>query len=242
MPTSDLRQFTNLESVGFWGVQTSNGFDTQDFSQIKIFTLKLSQFDTLDISSMTQLESLELAGNLELRQLDLTYNTALKEIYIDDSPIEDLELTGLTELKSFDFNATIFHPVKGYYESPISTLDFSNNKKLETIEIGGAQLDSIELIGLESLQSVAIVSPLESSNLDLINLNSLWLSGANFSKIDLSLLPELEVLYLGFSKLTSVDFSHNHKLRRVHLKNNNLNEETLAYLKTLPDSIEVIID
>lgn len=242
LPTTGLRHFSNLESIALWGIQNPNGFNTQDFSQVRTFNLGFSQLETLDISSMAQLESLELVGNFELRAVDLSYNVKLKEIDIEDCPVEELNLSVLTELEEIRVNVSIFHPVKGYYESPLAELDFSNSKKLNRITLGGINLTKLELIDHQDLEYILIGSPIKEARIDAANLRTISLLETTFTQIDLSLLPELEYLYLASGELTSIRFDHNHKLKKVTLKNNKLDEETLAYLKTLPDSIEVIVE
>ena len=140
-----------------------------------------SKLDSLDLQVITEenkLFEVNLTGCSSLRYLSLVYGeydfTGLNACV----ELEEIAATGNIDLKNFDLkNVPNLRKVSFFHNNRISTLDISNNKKLEELNLGdlnNADIKSINIEGSSSLRKVSCfnlsgVSMLSFSGCDMLD-------------------------------------------------------------------------
>ncbi len=126
----------------------------EDFTSLKILSLKENDFTTIDLSQNTLLESINfeesavesinISNNPLLRSIDCNQSDLLS-IDISNVPLlEYLNLSG-TEVETLDTNNTPLLTGLNVSNTLISILDVSNNSLLTSVRINGTDIVSLDL-------------------------------------------------------------------------------------------------
>lgn len=147
-----------------------------------------------------------------VKELDLYYSDSVTYLGCAARGITDTGgLEYLTALKYLELT-----------DNALTTIDLSNNLRLQTLWIIGNQLQSVDLsrsVNLAYLyaQNNRIAAIDLSANENLV---TVALGYNTLPSIDLSNSPDLQDLFLEYNRLTSLDLSHNRRLRRVDVSMN----------------------
>ena len=165
-------------------------------------------------------EKVTLYGNIAAIDV-YGYGDMATELGLWDNHITGADLTKCPELKLF--NA---------HWNPISTIDLSKNTALEILDLSFTKLSSIDLSANTKLMYLAAysdgfgtgdISMLNSVDVSgLPNLQVLNLKNNKIAAIDLSANPRLGALNLNGNLLSSIDLSHNTMLQTADLSRNSL--------------------
>ncbi|WP_026934278.1 hypothetical protein [Christiangramia echinicola] len=188
----------------------------EDFKSLKFLQIIGYHSDNLrsiDLSGNTNLEGIYFEIPT-LEAIDLSQNDKLDYVFIQEAKFETIDFSKNPLLRAFEFNG-----------GSIKTIDLSSNKKLEGFQINDNPLESIMLGGNDKLREVRIyghsappgeLSKILLDNIDvtnLPNLDLLHITNSNIESIDLSGNPELYDLILMDNELSNLDISNNEKLR-----------------------------
>ena len=146
----------------------------------------------LDLSNLSRLNYLNLCEHPGVRGLKLSANgaAALKEVRLCGCKLSSIDLTPFVNLEVLELNS-----------NPITSLDLSNNTKLEFFSIGSNH----------NLTNDNVVFP-DAPDLDQFNVDN-----TQISSLDLSKYPKLTGLYTNGSAITVLDISENPLLERMNV-------------------------
>ena len=150
----DLSNNPGLTSLTAW----NNQFSTIDLSNNNLLTVLQLQNNLLteiDVSNNPDLINLyidgndisevDLSENPDLTRLNVSNNTAMSALDISNNPlIEVLILIG-TNISEVDFSLVPNLEDLRVYNSPITTIDLSDNPAVYYLQLGGNLLESIDL-------------------------------------------------------------------------------------------------
>ncbi len=110
-------------------------------------------------------------------------------------------------------------------ENNLTSIDVSNNVKLETLLVNKNNLTSIDVSALPNLRIFGCGYNPDMTTLDVSH--NVWMyqlqySGNKIKNIDLSKNVNLERLYIEKNDITSIDLSKNIKLRDIYFQNNKI--------------------
>ncbi len=174
----------------------------------------------LDLSNLTQLKSLILAGCYALEGVDISKNTELVE----------------------------FHYASSNSNCLLEKIDFSNNKKLQTVKFQGCNISELDLSNNLQVNSLSLSNTpkLQLLNLgdnthiteltsvgsaDNIKIISSYLYDVRMqvgSHIDITECPNISDVRIDSNKLTNIDFSKTPKLWKLNMDCPNLVELDLS--------------
>ncbi|WP_379963915.1 T9SS type A sorting domain-containing protein [Epilithonimonas sp. UC225_85] len=127
----------------------------------------------------------------------------------------------------------------GIYSSPITTLDISQNTKLQYLEIKQSKLASVNIATNTDLTTVVLNNNSLLTQLTIGSKPQLQLLNIMYNKlvsVDVSLCPKLAAFYMTDNKLTTLDVSQNPRLAELNVGANLLtsldlsNNSRLTYL------------
>ncbi len=182
------------------------------------------------LKQFSNLRTLSLRGN-RLHSIDLSVFPNLQYLDLSLNRFESIDLTTVPELLE----------VKLSENSALHSVDFSNNKKLESILIYETDIASLELSENTNLEELIAYDckfsgdvrngALDlSKNKKLINLN---LFGNKITHIDVSKNTNLDFLSLAHNELVEIDLKTNTNLTDLRLNKNQLTALNVIYLKIL---------
>lgn len=223
---------------GFTGKgKAPNTLTLEDMKSITIlrFVPQTSPYISSGISNAKRLKGLELATNLEelhfnkfteLEGVSLQTLSKLKKLeFLDMSKLGDtLNLSGCPELTDLTITRAPNGNTSGQF-------DFSQNKKIESINILNYNISTLNLKDLSSLKFVRFEMCNSSSILieDCPLLEDLYIGRNEITEIDLSDLPNLTLLSLIRNyRLEKIDLSGNTKLDYASINYNNVGDITSA--------------
>lgn len=170
-----------------------------------------NQLVTLDLSNCDSLTSIGCSNN-QIKELNLDGFEKLERVDCDNNPLEKLNLSSCDKLSGIYCSNTQLKKLDVSHFGSLHTLFCDNSSQLDTLiledlprlssfRIGGTPLKSLRIINLPMLSSISCYDvELNTIELEqLPNLKNLSLSGASlvdYNKIDFSLLPALETIYL----------------------------------------------
>ncbi|MCF6441799.1 hypothetical protein L1077_20385 [Pseudoalteromonas luteoviolacea] len=169
----------------------------------------------LDLSSLINLKSLQLA-RLPQGHLTLPDTPELKLLSIFDSDITEVDLSGLQNLDYLSIGMT-----------GVTTLDLSNNKRLQTLNAEGSSLQSISGVTPEHLLKNMDLQKTPIETLDLTGYSSLLLldlSNSQLQEIDISPAVRLQRFTADHSQLQSMLFSSSSNVQEVSITDTPLTE------------------
>ena len=139
------------------------------------------------------------------------------------SSFAGLELfTGITE---FYFNSPVYATEGPKTKCTFTEIDFSGNKKLESIQVTSPVLQSINLANLPSLEKINVAS---DTALHVLNtsgcpaLKAIMGYASGIESVDLSKNTKLEQVTLSGTKVKKYDFSNNPELNNIFIGSESL--------------------
>ncbi|MBQ4821720.1 matrixin family metalloprotease [Aquimarina sp. MMG016] len=195
--------YTAIPDSNFEAALDALGYDDIS-SDGQVPTLYIEAVTDLDIGNMNiadltgiqdfgALVDLDVSSNT-LTTLDLSTNSLLETVNVSSNDLASLTLPTNGNLITFTCN----------FNTNLTSVDFSGNINLETIQCLGNGLTSVDVSGLNVLNSLAL------------NSNSL-------SAIDVSSSSNLETLVLEDNAISTLDVSNNTNLTYLNAVSNNLN-------------------
>ncbi|MEW4924712.1 T9SS type A sorting domain-containing protein [Algibacter sp. 2305UL17-15] len=215
--TSDVDYITTLD------VQGKNIADltgVEDFVALTNLNCANNLLSNIDLANNLLLTEFSCNFNA-LSSINVTQNLLLEELDISSNLLSDINLTFNTKLRGL-YCGNYSYSGGAYNKNTISSLDLSNNILLTDLDIGESQFTSIDLSNNPKLEylycSDNLLSELNLSN----NTSLIELECANnkINQIDLSIFPNLQWIYIKNNLLTSFDISNNAKLVFVDCSDN----------------------
>lgn len=218
--------------------------DLNALPQLEVLDCSANRLSKIDVTNNLELKNLRIALNHEGRgdnglgitELDVTKNAKLEVLDLNYTNVSKLDLSQNPKLKWIDFGLTGYTSPES---SPITVIDFSNNKELEHISCNAMvrtyNMDG-ELIkdkkGLNILD-VTMLPKLKHLNFEGNSIASIdlskngELSHLNIAKnyienLDVTNNSKLEYLNCEWSKLSALDLSKNVALTELNCANNKI--------------------
>ncbi len=122
----------------------------------------------------------------------------------------------------------------------IKSIDLSGNKKLVSLNLKKCKFKKIDISNNKKLRSLDISGNKKLKGIDIKccpALGNLYLSGMNFTEIDVSKNTELKFFKFNRAKFTSIDLSKDKKLEYVSCRNGRLKDNGLVIGKNSNISI-----
>lgn len=139
------------------------------------------------------------------------------------SSFAGLELfTGITE---FYFNSPVYATEGPKTKCTFTEIDFSGNKKLESIQVTSPVLQSINLANLPSLEKINVASDTALHALNTSGcpaLKAIYGYASGIESVDLSKNTKLEQVTLSGTKVKKYDFSNNPELNNIFIGSESL--------------------
>lgn len=225
-----------------------------DPSKIDFIQLEGGYVTEIDMEQCLNLEVLNLSHNT-LKKLDLTPFTNLYAIYLSDNPFTKesplkvggpknrlaiLEIDIIDHLdQSFDLkDYPALQVFDGYHNRDLWYLDPTGCPELLTISVELSNVSKLDLSKNPKLRSLNIsesrVTELDLSNNPLIstlmaeNVSGFINQGYYLKDIDLTCLPNLQILYIGGNRLKNLDLSKNTELFTLNARRNELTSLDLS--------------
>jgi len=117
----------------------------------------------------------------------------------------------------------------------LTRVDLSKNTKLEEIFLGNNAISELDISGCSALTHLEVFMN-DLAEIDLSKntlLEELWADLNDIESLDLSSMQELFDLRVSNNNLQAIDLSANPKVEKVSLKENPLNEQTVASLNAM---------
>ncbi|NVK24986.1 MAG: hypothetical protein HWE10_08665 [Gammaproteobacteria bacterium] len=239
--TADLKNFRNLDAVGFAGLGDMD-IDFTNFSKISYFSLYDTYLESLNLTNLSVLNNLtmlELHNNYELRSIDFSALENLEKVLVLRSPLKEINTDGLVNLKDLKIYGSFIRHSQ-HFMAELEAVNFSQNINLEDLIIVGTTLPSLILNQHEKLVSLEFSGPLENVYIEAPSLENIGISGSLLTSIDVSKLPNLKNIRVKHGVLETINFESNLELMSADLTNNLLTNDTIEYLDSLPKHITVI--
>lgn len=201
-----------------------NSISEFDFSQnkkLKELYIKNNKLKTLNLSSLVLLEVLDCSAN-RLSRIDVTKNLELKTLRVglnhegrgdNGMGITELDVTKNAKLEVLDLNYT-----------NVSKLDLSQNPKLKWIDFGltaytseeSSPITTIDFSNNKELEHISCNAMVRTYNTD----GELIKDKKGLSVIDVTMLPKLQYLNFEGNSIASIDLSKNGELSHLNVARN----------------------
>ena len=133
----------SLREVGLGSNKFSGEFELKGLESLKEFSIENNKLTSFKVTGCVALETLKIQKN-ELTSLDLTGCTGdLENVYASENK--------LTSIKLLHSHKYLF-----LNDNPLSSIDLSACKDLESIELGNNKLTALDLTGLNKLSEVNV--------------------------------------------------------------------------------------
>lgn len=208
------------------------------------------------IDAFPNLTVFEITGRTGVTDLDLSENTALREVTIEN-PVVNVKLPENNSIEFFDnlnsemsdaqvANLLAQLPNLTSYSQNYkrdenlynTTLDFSNNPKLEDVTAMNGYYKAVDVSNCPNLKK-AVLSYCDVSSIDISNnpkLTTLDLTGAVYlENLDVANNPKLEVLGLSGTGLSTIDTSDMKNLVTFYGDHSEINQVDLSQNTKLQD-------
>ena len=190
------------------------------------------------IQDFTNLEELDLRTN-KITQLSVAKNLNLKKLKIDNTLIPT---TNYNNISSLDLSNNLKLEMLNIMDNNFNTLDVSKNINLVELRIGNnhsSTANEITTINLSQNKKLKIFTAgqMQLASIDLSNnslITDLFLTSLPLKNIDISNLTELKTLNLGGTQIQNLNLSGSLKLEILFLLFNETNNiKSLALPKSL---------
>ena len=178
--------------------------------------------NNLNFSNNPNLEKLQISA-CNYINFNLTANYNLKYLDLSGNKINSINLDNNSLLEEINLNNNM-----------INTFAVNNKYNLKKLHVAGNDMYKIYLNNMPNLEDLNVnLNNLNSLNLPLVpKLKKLMMGGNYINDIDLSALTELEEFntYGSANKamINNINFTNNHKLRKINMSTVNLNNLNLS--------------
>jgi hypothetical protein len=198
-----IEAFPNLVRISLRG-QNLDSINISKNPKLKSFGANFNTFKKLDTSNNPELEWLSIDSNEVTPTLDFSNNPKITMLSTPMCSIEGFigegghyDISNMPDLIFLDL-----------YDNRLTSVDISNNTKLEEIRINiGNSISTIDFSNNIFLQTVLA--------------NNSGLEG----ELNVSNLTELEVLNVAYNNISSINFSNNTKLEYLEINGNQIEGE-----------------
>ena len=198
-----------LDATGINGTADFRGMSRLQGIDLGTSVNYYNHVTSVNVAGLPDLKYLN-CGNCELTSLNISGCNQLQKLWLDNNNLTELELSDCpnlevldcrnNQLEHFDFTKIPKIRSLGISDNPCEQVDISMLTELESLELGGEDMTK---------------APIMSANNQSIT--GLSCNGGKFESIDLSILPNLEVLSISEGAIQSIDITGHPKLQVVVL-------------------------
>lgn len=229
----DLSANKRLKYVSFLAC----GVENMDFSKfpstLRDIHLSTNNLTKVDLSQFADLETIRLLENPKLQSVDFKKNKKLKVISIARNPLikevdvsenKNLEMLEAYEcgLSQLDLSKNDVLKNLAVYNNKIKSIKFGKTDNINILDVRNNQLNNLDVSKMPLMQSLAVISNSDLSELNVKNcpnLVFLYVDSTKISTVDVSNCPELKTLTASMTKLKQLDVSKNEKLENLSIEN-----------------------
>ena len=216
-------------------------------TKLDVLNLRHNYLTKLNIGNNKELTSLDITSN-GINTIDLSQNVLLEYVTLDNNNLESIDLsknTKLTRLKISNVYSTYGDKEDLEAENKLSSIELSNNKLLNYVQLDGNQLTQIDLSNNKDIFSLSLENNklieidlsnntaishlnLRKNNLTSVNLttlkrlNELDIRENNISEFDISNSPNIKYLYASNNNISEIDLKNNLNLSSISLADNKI--------------------
>lgn len=198
-----------LDATGINGTADFRGMSRLQGINLGTSVNYYNHVTSVNVAGLPDLKYLD-CGNCELTSLNISGCNQLQKLWLNNNNLTELELSDCpnlevldcrnNQLEHFDFTKIPKIRSLGISDNPCEQVDISMLTELESLELGGEDMTK---------------APIMSANNQSIT--GLSCNGGKFESIDLSILPNLEVLSISEGAIQSIDITGHPKLQEVVL-------------------------
>jgi len=219
---SEAEAFRTTLYVGSKNIEDLTGIEA--FTNLTGLSCYGNKLTSLDVSKNTKLVTLRCYIN-QLDTIDVSHNLALESLVCHRNSIKNIDVSKNTKLKELTISSL-----------NITSLDLSNNPDLEELDCSFTKLTSLNIPFPDKLKMLDFSGLDSLSEMDLSqfsNLTELGCTSLELDNLDISVLPNLQVLNCGYNYLTTLDLSQHPNMVRLNCANNELTKLDVSNLKKL---------
>ena len=229
----DLSANKRLKYVSFLACGVEN-IDFSKFpSTLRDIHLSTNNLTKVDLSKFADLETIRLLENPKIQSVDFKKNKKLKVISIARNPLikevdvsenKNLEMLEAYEcgLSQLDLSKNDVLKNLAVYNNKIKSIKFGKTDNINILDVRNNQLNNLDVSKMPLMQSLAVISNSDLSELNVKNcpnLVFLYVDSTKISTVDVSNCPELKTLTASMTKLKQLDVSKNEKLENLSIEN-----------------------
>jgi len=229
----DLSANKRLKYVSFLACGVEN-IDFSKFpSTLRDIHLSTNNLTKVDLSKFADLETIRLLENPKIQSVDFKKNKKLKVISIARNPLikevdvsenKNLEMLEAYEcgLSQLDLSKNDVLRNLAVYNNKIKSIKFGKTGNINILDVRNNQLNNLDVSKMPLMQSLAVISNSDLSELNVKNcpnLVFLYVDSTKISTVDVSNCPELKTLTASMTKLKQLDVSKNEKLENLSIEN-----------------------
>ena len=229
----DLSANKRLKYVSFLACGVEN-IDFSKFpSTLRDIHLSTNNLTKVDLSKFADLETIRLLENPKIQSVDFKKNKKLKVISIARNPLikevdvsenKNLEMLEAYEcgLSQLDLSKNDVLKNLAVYNNKIKSIKFGKTDNINILDVRNNQLNNLDVSKMPLMQSLAVLSNSDLSELNVKNcpnLVFLYVDSTKISTVDVSNCPELKTLTASMTKLKQLDVSKNEKLENLSIEN-----------------------
>lgn len=216
--------------------------DLEQNAKLKTLFCQINKLNRLDVDKLTNLRMLACAGN-RLSELNLEKNLELRELYCHENAIRELKvdhllkLTKLTcaknKISKLDVSKNIGLGRLFCSENNLSSLDVSHNTMLMYLGFSENHINTIDLKNNKDLEIIFAQNNPFTQPLDVsqqAKLEELYIFGTESTSIDLTHNPKLKIFSCSHNAITALDVSQNPLLKTLFIQDNQIGAENMSRL------------
>ncbi|WGD34551.1 T9SS type B sorting domain-containing protein [Olleya sp. YS] len=235
IPTIDISNYINLESLYLWGTYVENLLLPNSTTLTDIFIIIHDIQNPLDFSVLPNLEDLDITSNQTTPLVvDLTQNYQLVDLDLSRNDMDTIDLTQNTLLETIRLNVNNFTTINitqnvlvdrfEAYSNQLPSMDLTQNAVLRYLVLRDNVLPTLDLTQNLELRSADLSINL-LPNLDVtqnLELNSLDISQNLFTTtgLDLTQNVNLYTLRASYNQIESLDITQNIVLSTLIIDHN----------------------
>lgn len=194
---------------------------------IKNFSIEGAKIYDFNLTHNNGIETIDLSKCPVIKTVSLAQDSTVKSVILPEGApsLTTFSLT-LSQIESFpvkDYPALTSLSLTG--NKKLSDIQISNCPKLKSLTISSNALKSFSLSSMPALTNLTITNnPLESLDLDLAALTSLYCNETSLKSVDLTKLPKVKNVYFKDGVLESIKLSDEalgSSLSGLYITNNN---------------------
>ena len=204
----DLSANKRLKYVSFLACGVEN-IDFSKFpSTLRDIHLSTNNLTKVDLSKFADLETIRLLENPKIQSVDFKKNKKLKVISIARNPLikevdvsenKNLEMLEAYEcgLSQLDLSKNDVLRNLAVYNNKIKSIKFGKTDNINILDVRNNQLNNLDVSKMPLMQSLAVISNSDLSELNVKNcpnLVFLYVDSTKISTVDVSNCPELKTL------------------------------------------------